>query len=95
VRIAQVIEIEPAWMRPENACRYTDLPLEIIEMGIDDGHIEAVWIHSKRTAKRAIRLINRESLTSWIENYARLYGPEIAEAREREAEQDKLKGELR
>jgi hypothetical protein len=75
MKIGQVVEVEPHYLRPPNARRYTDLPWEIIRQGIEDGHIKSVWLRNRyRKTQRAIQLIDRASLIFYIENFAHLYG---------------------
>ena len=37
MKVAQVIEVEPHFMQPLNARRYTDLPWEVIQKGSTAG----------------------------------------------------------
>src|SRR5437868_7039832 len=72
MKIAEVIEVEPRWMQPPNARRYTDLPWAVIQEGIDCGLIKTVWLRNpmRRRAKSGILLIETASLVAFIENAA-------------------------
>jgi hypothetical protein len=83
MKVVQVLEVEPRWMQPPNACRYSGLPWELIEEGIADGHVKAFWLRSRRSRlkkkRRAIQLVSTESLDFFIEHFAELYGAELTE----------------
>ena len=86
MKVLQVLEVEPRWMQPANACRYSGLPWEIIEQGIADNHIKVCRLKSRRSrlkkAQRTIQLISAESLNHFIEHFAELYAtdPQLTEA---------------
>jgi hypothetical protein len=77
VKVLQVLEVEPRWMQPANACRYSGLPWDLIEEGIADGHIRVCYLRSRRSrlkkAARVIQLVSTESLVFFIEHFAELY----------------------
>jgi hypothetical protein len=78
VRILQVAEAQPKWMRPTEALRYSSITRELLEEGIADGHIKSFWLQSHRPNKdkkfpRAIQLIETASLEFFIEHFAELY----------------------
>ena len=55
-----------------NARRYTDLPWEVIQEGIDCGLIKTFWLRNpmRKRSKTGILLIETASLISFIENAA-------------------------
>ena len=75
MKIASTITLEPAYLRPVNVARYTDLPKPVIMRGVSDGHIEAFWLKSRYhpQTERAMCLISRESLVHFIKNYSSFY----------------------
>jgi hypothetical protein len=70
MKIAQVIEVEPRWMQPPNARRYTDLPWAVIQEGIDCGLIKTVRLRNPMRKRAGILLIETASLVSFVENAA-------------------------
>jgi hypothetical protein len=70
MKIAQVIEVEPRWMQPPNARRYTDLPWAVIQEGIDCGLIKTIWLRNpmRKRSKTGILLIETASLVAFVES---------------------------
>lgn len=79
MKIAEVVTVEPRWMRPPNARRYTDLPWAVIQQGIDCGLIKTIWLRNpmRKRAKTGILLIETASLVSFVENAARHFTEKV------------------
>jgi hypothetical protein len=82
MKILQVAEAEPRFMRPTEALRYSGITRELLEEGITDGHIKSFWLQSHRPNKdkkypRAIQLIETASLEFFVEHFAELYAERL------------------
>jgi hypothetical protein len=73
MKILQVETAEPRYMRPLYAERYTGVPRDLIQLGIDRGYVKSFWLRNPaRKTERAYQLIDRESLVWFIENFRSL-----------------------
>jgi hypothetical protein len=77
VKIAQIIETPVRWLRHGPALRYSSLPLEILEEGIQDGIVKAYYLRQRKAAGRRPRkpvcLIDVASLDFFIQHFAEIY----------------------
>jgi hypothetical protein len=88
MKILQVAEAEPRYMRPTEALRYSGITRELLKEGIEDGHIKSFWLQSHRPNKdkhypRAIQLIATDSLDFFVEHFAELYAERLKARAER------------
>lgn len=56
------------WLTVKNACIYSDLSRANIEKRLADGTIRSALVIGEPGATRGRRLVDRESLDSWIES---------------------------
>ena len=89
MKIAEVVTVEPRWMQPPNARRYTDLPWVVIQEGIDCGLIKTIWLRNpmRKRAKLGILLIETASLVSFVENAAQHFTKNVLNTEAARAEE--------
>jgi len=64
------VTLAPRWLRVPGAVKYSGLSRSKLYELLSDGKIRSICVRSQKGAQRGVRLIDRESIDSFMESHA-------------------------
>ena len=64
------VTLAPRWLRVPGAVKYSGLSRSKLYELLSDGRIRSICVRSQKGAQRGVRLIDRESIDSFMESHA-------------------------
>jgi hypothetical protein len=64
------VTLAPRWLRVPGAVKYSGLSRSKLYELLSDGRIRSICVRSQEGAQRGVRLIDRESIDSFMESQA-------------------------